>query len=585
MKIKTFLVLSILLTCLARSAPGADNLTNVLQNALFEEEANHNLSAAVQAYQTIIARSDEQRKLAATAMFRLAECYSKLGQTNDANAQYRRVLRDFSDQTSLVDLSRMNLGGVNHAPSATILPGDVATFDIVADGKVYHATTEFEAKELSSTIAQTKDSPDLVNAVVNGTVRLVFAADRDYVAVAEYLLDHGSDVEGHGRIPPLVEAARLGHKGMVQMLLDHGAIVDSRGPGDETALEEVSHNGYIAVAEVLAGHGAKINDTENGSLTPLIQALEGDQLAMVKFLLAHGADVNAKDSEGNTPLILAARGVHPDQTRLSGERGMGPAGFSVERSRIRWGRESAALTKIIALLVANHADVNATNHIGQTALDWIALVNAPDTMKLLLTNKAVVNILDVNKATSLYYAVVALERTNVVILLDHGADPNLKDKAGGTPLSWLIERNSLISLAEQNSAQKIRALLVAQGAVAEPLKDPEPVESKIPLVMQTNDAALSKSQLSKTSGIITVLGEVQKPGVVEYSSDRKMTLPEAIARVGGLTKTAQDMKIKITRGKKQFTFDLRAYLRDPAQYTVSPNLEDGDLISVSPTTY
>ena len=91
-----------LLACLPRSVPGADNLTNVLQNALFEEEANHNLSAAVQAYQTIIARSDEQRKLAATAVFRLAECYRKLGQTNEANVQYRRVLRDFSDQTSLV---------------------------------------------------------------------------------------------------------------------------------------------------------------------------------------------------------------------------------------------------------------------------------------------------------------------------------------------------------------------------------------------------------------------------------------------------------------------------------------------------
>ncbi len=83
--------------------------TASLQKGLFEEEANHNLPAAIQAYQTVIAQFDKDRKLAATAVFRLGECYRKQGNTNEAVAQYQRILREFADQQPLVELSRQGL--------------------------------------------------------------------------------------------------------------------------------------------------------------------------------------------------------------------------------------------------------------------------------------------------------------------------------------------------------------------------------------------------------------------------------------------------------------------------------------------
>src|ERR1043166_2620056 len=97
------------LFCASISARAATNLTSALQQALFEEEANHNLAAAIQSYQSLIARFDQDRKLAATAIFRLGECYRKQGNTNDASTQYQRVVREFSDQSTLLDLSRQNL--------------------------------------------------------------------------------------------------------------------------------------------------------------------------------------------------------------------------------------------------------------------------------------------------------------------------------------------------------------------------------------------------------------------------------------------------------------------------------------------
>src|SRR5258707_15884080 len=131
---------------------GADALTQNLQHGLFEEEANQNLDAAIKAYQSVISQSDAQRKAVATALFRLGECYRKLGKTNEATAQYQRVLRDFPEQEQLVKLSRENV--------------DKSGSPVAATESSPHSGEQplpEEAQELARLRAMLKDSPDLVN--------------------------------------------------------------------------------------------------------------------------------------------------------------------------------------------------------------------------------------------------------------------------------------------------------------------------------------------------------------------------------------------------------------------------------------
>src|SRR2546423_146364 len=105
----TIFIASVLISS-AICAPAATNdLSAALQRGLFEEEANHNLDAAIQAYQSIVNQYDKDRKLAATAIFRLGESYRKQGKTNEATAQYERVLREFADQPDFLNPSRQNL--------------------------------------------------------------------------------------------------------------------------------------------------------------------------------------------------------------------------------------------------------------------------------------------------------------------------------------------------------------------------------------------------------------------------------------------------------------------------------------------
>jgi tetratricopeptide (TPR) repeat protein len=122
---KTKLVLLTLSLLVHGAVRGGDAAGDALQQGLFEEEANQNLEAAIPHYQRAVARIEDQRRLAATAVFRLGECFRKLGRTNEAAAQYERLLRDFPDQTNLVALGRQHLQGWGMAPVAlpALLPG------------------------------------------------------------------------------------------------------------------------------------------------------------------------------------------------------------------------------------------------------------------------------------------------------------------------------------------------------------------------------------------------------------------------------------------------------------------------------
>jgi tetratricopeptide (TPR) repeat protein len=110
-------VLALALLLLAPGLCAAqDKMAEALRKGIVEEDTNHNLTAAIQSYQSVVAQYDEDRKSAATALFRIAECYRKLGNSKEAIAAYSRVAKDFADQTKLADQSRNQLSKTYKIP-------------------------------------------------------------------------------------------------------------------------------------------------------------------------------------------------------------------------------------------------------------------------------------------------------------------------------------------------------------------------------------------------------------------------------------------------------------------------------------
>jgi hypothetical protein len=105
---RTLLIVAMLVG--AAALVGAQERTaDQLKKGILLEEADQNAEKAIQAYKAIVARYDEDRKVAATALYRLAECYRKAGMRADAQAAYQRVVREFGDQAALADPSRRQL--------------------------------------------------------------------------------------------------------------------------------------------------------------------------------------------------------------------------------------------------------------------------------------------------------------------------------------------------------------------------------------------------------------------------------------------------------------------------------------------
>ena len=109
---------AIALAFLAVLAPAQDRVAEILRKGIIEEESNHNLPAAIQAYESLLKQAGADRPTIATALFRMGECYRKLGKNEQANAAYKRVVEQYPDQARLAEQSRRQLPNAKKSAAA-----------------------------------------------------------------------------------------------------------------------------------------------------------------------------------------------------------------------------------------------------------------------------------------------------------------------------------------------------------------------------------------------------------------------------------------------------------------------------------
>ena len=118
---KFALLAAAVLLVLQTATPVAQSGYDLFQKALAAERANGNLQQAIELYQRVAREFAGDRALAARALVRMADCYSKLGNAQ-ARAIYERVAREYPEQTAAVREARNHLQ--TEGPPRTSIRGD-----------------------------------------------------------------------------------------------------------------------------------------------------------------------------------------------------------------------------------------------------------------------------------------------------------------------------------------------------------------------------------------------------------------------------------------------------------------------------
>ena len=277
-----------------------------------------------------------------------------------------------------------------------------------------------------------------------GSTALLFAARSGDVESARLLVAAGADV--NDALPDgtsaLVLAAHSGHGGVAAVLLDKGANPDAAAIG-YTALHAAVLRSDLTLVKTLLAHQANVNapitkgtpvrrNSQDFELpktligaTPYLLAAKFVEVEIMRALAAGGADTRMAMADGTTPLMAAAgMGTAPpaqDEKRGTDRRGLAILdGGKVEpESQVR---------EAVSTALALGADINGVNPAGDTSVHIAAAQGYDSVLRL---------------------------------LAERGADLNVRNKRGLTPLAALVGRSGSPA---RSARQQTIALLRTLGA-------------------------------------------------------------------------------------------------------------------------
>ena len=216
---------------------------------------------------------------------------------------------------------------------------------------------------------------------------------------------------------------------MIRLLSRLGTDVNSIFLNNMNALLFAISKNYPDLLDCLVASGAKIDDPDSLSPTPLMSAVYGYFDDMIGLLIKNGANPNREDSSGMTPLKLAISDSLFDKTEefvIKVDK-VDPD-FKQSSDRIRY---MEPIYKVIMCLKSCGADPDYFDSSGWTPLRYaISLNRSPKNEFLIQFHDANSDICD------------PLGRVELLVR-GCGANPNLEDPSGMTPLLQAVMENDL----------------------------------------------------------------------------------------------------------------------------------------------
>ncbi|XP_076298619.1 E3 ubiquitin-protein ligase mind bomb 1 isoform X3 [Lasioglossum baleicum] len=268
-----------------------------------------------------------------------------------------------------------------------------------------------------------------------------------------------------------------------------------------TALQAASQNGHSEVIKILLRYKSDVEIEDKDGDRAVHYAAFGDESGVMALLAGAGADLNARNKRRQTALHMAVNKGHAGAVRTLLELGCHPSLQDSEGDTPLHDAISKKRDDILALLLDHAADITLTNNNGFNALHHAALRGNPSAMRVLLSKlprpwlvdekkddgytalhlaalnnhvevaeqlarfgKADLDLQNVNLQTALHLAVERQHTQIVRLLVREGANLNVADKDGDTPLHEALRYHTLSQLRQLQDVQDVGRLLICLGA-------------------------------------------------------------------------------------------------------------------------
>ena len=265
----------------------------------------------------------------------------------------------------------------------------------------------------------------------------------------------------------LLEAVREGDTEAVRSLLSERVDANEAEADGATALHWAAHRNDLETADLLIHAEANVNAANDYGVTPLALACVNRSVAMAEKLLAAGANPNAAKVTGETVLMTCARTGSVEAVRALLARGADPNASESRggQTALMWalaGKHSA----VAGMLIERGANVHARSKTrsgpeiavrynaggaadqlpyrepmgGFTPLLFAAQQGDLESVRMLLAAGADINDAAPDDGTALAVASASGQEALATYLLDRGADPNIADGFGITPLHYAARK-------------------------------------------------------------------------------------------------------------------------------------------------
>ena len=306
-----------------------------------------------------------------------------------------------------------------------------------------------------------------------GRSALRCAAERDHHFIVDLLLQYGADPRLQDREggTAMLRAVNRGAKQALETMMSYPIDLQCADEDGQSLLHGAARNGYHEIARLLMEDrtslekGLSPNIRDKFDMTPLHDASQRGELAVLSVLLEKGADPSAVDRFGRTPFTVAWQYGRPNIMSVLAASGHGqqPSEDLDETQLPVWSMARRGLTLLVAeaIKIRMHDLHVPEPYTENSALHCAVEASEPDILYMLLeTRNLPVNKPNHFQRTPLHAAALVGDLLATNILIDHGANLDMKDR-------W---NDEAIVLAQANQHLEIMLALIEAKATIDKRK-------------------------------------------------------------------------------------------------------------------